>query len=216
MFCPRCGKRNEEGATYCSSCGSRLPEPDHRAPPGRERRSLRERAARLVGRSRRERLISAVTGVAIVIAIVATLVLTTDGLPGSDDAEDAYLEQADRICVERTRALAMLSEELSGSRRDPGAVAVYGAAGAEVVAGWRSQLEALDAPPDLDGAAEQFDQRIQALEAELTTVAERGRSTGSRAAPPLSEALAKAGARTERGIQALVLEQCARAPLAIP
>ena len=68
------------------------------------RRSLRRRAGRLLGRTRRERVITAVTVLALVIAIVAVVALTTG------DDQDEYTEQANAICVESKQALATVAD----------------------------------------------------------------------------------------------------------
>lgn len=213
MFCPHCGKGNEQGATYCNACGRRLPDLGSEAPPPSERPPLRRRVARLIGTGRRERLASAATVVAIAIAIAALVALGTDALSGGDDAEAEYVERADRVCAERKQALALLAEEASGSPQGS-APTVYAAAAAEVVAGWRSRLAAPGPPAELRAAAGELDEALAAVEAELRGAAAGG-GGGREQLRRLGERLAAPSARAERGIEALGLEACAETPFAL-
>jgi hypothetical protein len=211
VFCPQCGKRNEEGASYCSACGRRLPEPDFNGPRPVERSPLRQLAGRLIGRSARERRITAATVVAL--AIAALVALGANELFGGDDAQDAYQEEADRVCVERKQALALLSEEVLGSRKEL-TLARYGNAGAEVVAGWRSQLGSRDAPAGLQEPEVDLDRALAKVEDELRAVASRPRE-GGEALRRLGDRLTTPVSRAERAIEALGLDGCADVPLAL-
>ena len=207
VFCPRCGKPNEEGASYCGSCGARLPEDGPETAEEREHRSLRRRAGRLLGRTRRERVITAVTVLALVIAIVAVVALTTG------DDQDEYTERADAICMESKQALAAVADRIAKSEsQTAAAVSLNGNATAEIVAVWRRRLASLDPPPDRRKAATQLDQA-------LTVVERAAKEAGALPAPADAERLlvqlVAAGARADQAVAALGLEACAEGRLGI-
>jgi hypothetical protein len=161
----------------------------------------------MVGRTRRERLITAATVIALGIGIVAVIALTSDG------DEDEYLEQADGICVESKQALAKVAERISESgRQSTEALALYRGAVAEIAADWRSRLAALDPPTDRRGAAADLEEALAGVEAEATQagLAEPGGASRSPEAR-----LTAAGARAEQAIAALGLEACAEGGLGI-
>lgn len=115
MFCPRCGDENPDGVRYCSSCGSALPrlsEDPEPAPAGGIRARMAHRLRRLVGRTRRERIVSGVTASLLVVAVVAFMVLDTpeEELP-SDPARDAL----DQACVTAKAQVVEAANGLGGS-----------------------------------------------------------------------------------------------------
>jgi zinc-ribbon domain len=214
MFCPRCGKPNEEGARYCSACGEELPELGEEAAEATRRPSLRARMGRLIGRNRRERQISAGIAIALVVAIVAVIAISTGGSEDTDGAQSAYVEQADRICIESKQALAIVGNRVSESRRDPkGALALYAGAVAEIAADWRSRLAGLDPPPDSKEASARLDEALAKLKDEADEVVVRAQAGQN--PRRLRTQLAAAGSRTQQATDALGLEDCAEGELAI-
>jgi zinc-ribbon domain len=210
MFCPRCGKPNEEGARYCSACGEELPELGEEAAEASGRPSLRERMGRLIGRSRRERLISAGIAIALVIAIAAVIAISTGG---SEDT-DAYVEKADRMCIESKQALAVVGNRVSESQRDEkGALALYAGAAAEIAADWRSRLAGLDPPPDSKEASARLDEALAKFKDEADEVVIR--TEAGQDPRRLRTQLAAAGSHTQEATDALGLDGCAEAGLAI-
>lgn len=210
MFCPRCGKPNEEGARYCSACGEELPELGEEAAEASRRPSLRERMGRLIGRSRRERLISAGIAIALVIAIAAVIAISTGG---SEDT-DAYVEKADRMCIESKQALAVVGNRVSESQRDQkGALALYAGAAAEIAADWRSRLAGLDPPPDSKEASARLDEALAKFTDEADEVVIR--TEAGQDPRRLRTQLAAAGSHTQEATDALGLDGCAEAGLAI-
>jgi hypothetical protein len=213
VFCPHCGKRNEEGARYCNACGGALPElgaeADQPAEADRSsrRRALSARVRKLVGQGRRERLITAATIVALAVAAVAVISLATDGLLGGD--EDEYSRQADRVCVEQKQALALLVEEGStapGLREQ----ALRWTAAAQVVTDWRRRLGSIEpSPPDAEAVAE-LDVALGELEVAARAAGASAGDSGVDTARGVSQAIA----RLESAIDALGLEACAEVPLA--
>jgi zinc-ribbon domain len=210
MFCPRCGKPNEEGARYCSACGEELPELGEEAAEASRRPSLRERMGRLIGRSRRERLISAGIAIALVIAIAAVIAIST----GGSEHTDAYVEKADRMCIESKQALAAVGNRVSESQRDQkGALALYAGAAAEIVADWRSRLAGLDPPPDWKEASARLDEALAKFKDEADEVVIR--TEAGQDPRRLRTQLAAAGSHTQEATDALGLDGCAEAGLAI-
>ena len=210
MFCPRCGKPNEEGARYCSACGETLPELGDEAAEASERPSLRQRMGRLIGRSRRERLISAGIAIALLVAIAAVIAISTGG---SEDT-DTYVEKADRICIKSKQALVVVGNRVSESRRDPtGAIALYAGAAAEIAADWRSRLAGLDPPPDSKEASARLDEALAKFKHEADEVVLRAQVGQN--PRRLKARLAAAGSRAQEASDALGLEDCAEGDLAI-
>jgi zinc-ribbon domain len=210
MFCPRCGKPNEEGARYCSACGEELPELGEEAAEASRRPSLRERMGRLIGRSRRERLISAGIAIALVIAIAAVIAISI----GKSEDTDAYVEKADRMCIESKQALAVVGNRVSESQRDQkGALALYAGAAAEIAADWRSRLAGLDPPPDSKEASARLDEALAKFKDEADEVVIR--TEAGQDPRRLRTQLAAAGSSTQEATDALGLDGCAEAGLAI-
>jgi zinc-ribbon domain len=208
VFCPRCGKPNEEGARYCSACGEALPELGEEAGEASEPPSLGQRAGRLIGRSRRERLITAAITIALGIAVVAVIFLVTDG------DQDEYVARADLICVESKQALAIVEDRVSEARGESAAaLALYGGATAEVVADWRSRLARLDPPSDRQEAASQLDEALAKVDDEASQAARQAQAGED--LKRLRARLAAAGARAEQAIEALGLDACAEGGLGI-
>ncbi|HEX5713707.1 MAG TPA: zinc-ribbon domain-containing protein, partial [Solirubrobacterales bacterium] len=93
MHCPRCGTPNEPGDRYCSSCGAALEQ----AGESKQRTGGRDRLDRLIGTTRRARIITAATAIALIVAIVAFIALEPedDSIP-----RDSYTVAADQLCLD--------------------------------------------------------------------------------------------------------------------
>lgn len=140
--CSKCGRRAEPGDVYCASRGAALPE--LASAPGRA--SWRQRLAGLIGQSRRERVVTAVTLVVVAAAVAAAIVLLT----GSDDDGSTYVGLADQACVAAEGGIAQVHDKVARGERDPAeALALESAPVAELAADWRSRVSRLDPPPDL-------------------------------------------------------------------
>lgn len=97
MFCPRCGAESPADVRYCHACGAELPrQADEEPAAGSSRRSRAgERLGRLVGRTRRERVVSALIAVFLVIAVIGFIALD----PVEDDDTRASRESLDAACL---------------------------------------------------------------------------------------------------------------------
>jgi hypothetical protein len=170
---------------------------------------------RLIGGSRRERLITAGTAVAIVIAIVAVIVLVTGGSDeGDSGSEAAYPEQATRICVLSKQALAVVANRASKSENDPAAaLALYARAVVELAAQWRSRLGSLDPPPERQDAANSLELALAKLERKARQIAEQAEAGED--LRRIRSQLDAAGARVAQAIDELGLDRCAKERLSL-
>jgi hypothetical protein len=115
VFCPRCGDENPDGVRYCSSCGSALPrltEEPEPAPAGGLRGRIAHRLRRLVGRTRRERVVSGVTVSLLVVAVVAFLVLDT---PEEELPANPARDTLDQACVTAKAQVVEAANALAGT-----------------------------------------------------------------------------------------------------
>lgn len=202
MYCGRCGTPNESGDRFCSACGAALPG---RPAPKAEKVSARERIGRLVGTSRRARLASAGTAVALAVAIVAFIVLK----PAEDQIpRDAYTVAADRICLEaKAQIVAVEKQAIGGSTAK--SASGFAQELVPVVSRWRSRFQQLSVPSDRREAAARL--RSALLETELDIAdlarAETGRNGAEiRAA---AEEADKATSQVEGAVSSLGLDECA-------
>lgn len=142
MFCPRCGTENADSDRFCRSCGA-----DLRAKPSggdqKPRRSrLRDGAARLIGSSQRERIITGATALAIVVALISYLALRSD----DDSSPVATYPDADAACVKAKQAVANATTRAA---RTPGAgLGPYAASVVEAFVEFRSEVRDLVPPAD--------------------------------------------------------------------
>jgi hypothetical protein len=105
VFCPRCGTENPNDNRFCVSCGTQLKGAGAATGP---RKGIKERALSLIGRSRKERLITGGVVLAIVIAVISLLSLDTDEeTPAPSAATDA-------ACANAKRAVAKAATEARG------------------------------------------------------------------------------------------------------
>jgi zinc-ribbon domain len=202
MYCPNCGVENDDGNRFCVGCGSTLSKrsPATQATPV----SFRKRVGRLLGTTRRARLLSAITAGAIAVAISAFVALE----PGSESAaEDPFLLEIDRICVAEKERISSL--ELETLRQRPPNVEEFASVLVTIVAEWRSNLEST--PP-----APIHAQGIQALDSALREVligagglarVVRDESPGS-IVNAQAQSIDKASAEVDRAIGELGLTRC--------
>jgi hypothetical protein len=195
VYCPRCGSPNEPGDRFCGACGAALRET---AP--RERRTPRDRLARLFGTTRRARLVSAATVVALVATVAAFIALNADeGIP-----RDAYTIAADGICLQAKREIVL-------ARKGDGDPSSFSRSLVPIVGGWRAQLRELSVPPDRIEQARQLEAALLVAElriAKLARVAERG---DGRAALASAKRADGASAAVEEAVASLGLSECASA-----
>ena len=205
MFCPRCGTQNEAGDRFCSSCGASLRETSARPT---EPKSFRDRVGGLIGTTRRARLVTVMTAVAILVAIAAFIALD----PAEDDDEiprDAYTLEADGICVDAKRRIVAVERR---ALADPSRSRPAGFAGAlvSIVADWRADLQSLVPPADRIEQVSQLDAALLGAEIELAGLALIAAESGRARTLERAKEVDTATARVEEAISSLGLRDCSR------
>jgi hypothetical protein len=172
----------------------------------KERRGPRERFAQLLGTTRKARLVSAATTLAIVAAILAFVALNADeGIP-----RDAYTIAADRICLEAKRDIVSARKDSGGrtAAADPNA---FARALVPIVGGWRAQLQELSIPSDRVEQAGQLEAALLEAEiriAQLARIVDRGNGKATLAGAKRAD---EASANVEEAVADLGLSECASA-----
>jgi hypothetical protein len=201
MFCPRCGTENETGNRFCVSCGSSLsqrPQGKESPPP-----TLRKRLGALLGETRRARILTAATLVAIVVAAIAFIALDS----GDDKSEDAYLRQVDQTCVAEKERVSQLEQETLLQK--PPNVTEFASVLVTVVAEWRAALKENPAPPVHAAEIEELDVALREVLIEAGGLARLSREDASPAAIGTQAAAVDAAtANAGSVIEQLGLDSC--------
>lgn len=211
MFCPRCGTENDGGNRFCVDCGASLPERraggsgERGDSPEGEPSPARKRLDEVVGTSRRARIVSALTVVAIGVAVIAFIVLQSDD--GEGVPQDAYLRQLDRQCVqEKARLSALEAEMLKQQSPDFGAFVDYLV---RYVTEWHANLQATPLPPaHVEGVRAVEGALLEVLieAGHLGTAVRRGSQTGIVKA---AEHVDVATGQVDPALEFVGLERCA-------
>lgn len=203
MNCARCGTPNDPGDRYCASCGATLGQD----PAPTQRLSARQRAESLFGRTRKARLISAATVVALLVAVAAFIALD----PGEDEIpRDAYTIKADHLCLDSKRSI--LTIERSFSPRGTAAVARELV---PVVAAWRSQLHELTPPSDRADLARQLEAALLEAEVQIAGLARIAGAEDSRRTIAKARQADRASTAVEEAVANLGLSECAEAAIGV-
>jgi ribosomal protein L18E len=203
VHCPRCGTPNEPGDRYCSSCGATLKASTD---PG-EPVSPRERLGRLVGTTRKARLITAATVFAVLVAVAAFIALE----PAEDEIpRDAYTVAGDRLCLDSKRSIVVI--ERSFAAQGPGAVARELV---PVIAAWRSQLNELNAPADRKDLARELEAALLQAEIQIAGLARIAKGGETRQIVAKAREADAASSEVEEAVAALGLSECAEAAIGL-
>jgi zinc-ribbon domain len=201
MFCPTCGSENADSNRFCVSCGSTLSQGSSgkQNAPASSENWLR----RLVGTTRTARIVTAVTAIAIVGAIVGFIALS----PNSSEGEDAYLRTLDRNCVaEKERITALEQETLQEGTPN---LAIFSSVLVTIVAEWRANLESTPPPPVHAAAVEAVDVALREVLIEAGSLARVNREEpGSAALAAQAGAVDKAAQEVDDAIEELNLSDC--------
>lgn len=200
MHCERCGAEITPGAHYCAGCGAPV---ETQPAPKPDRPSVRERLGRLVGRTRRERMLAAGTVIALAVAVLAFALLDT---PDDPIPRDEFTVTADQQCVDAKTAIAAQSVGGSASAATNFSTGVL-----STVVEWRQGFGELSVPAGRMAEAAAYDQAL------LDVIIEFGAlSRAARMGEGESEAAAAADdstARLETAIVDLGLTDCAAVSL---
>ncbi len=165
MHCPRCGTENERRDRFCANCGASLRKP--KGPS--EELPLGQRISRALGATRRARLLSAGTALAVVIAIFAAIALPAND-NGRDVPRDSYTVAADRVCVGAKKQIGATSSRALAAARN-GGPAEYARNLVPIVAQWRVDFNSLHPPTDRVDLANDLDASLRDVETQAASLA---------------------------------------------
>jgi hypothetical protein len=173
--------------------------------------TLRSRIEGVMGRTRRARIITAATVVALVGAVIAFIAID----PGGDSSdgsssENPYQASADNICVNAKNTLFGIGHQLFTPPQPPDALPKYLSASAQIARQTRSYLAALNPPDDLRERAKAFDARLAALASTTDAAAAAVRSADPNRIQAAGPRVEQATAGSDRAAAALGLERCPR------
>jgi len=205
VYCPRCGTPNEAGDRYCSACGAALGR-DEPAPQGA---SVRERIGRLAGTTRRARLATGATALAIVVAVVSFVALE----PSDDETpRDGYTLAAERICLDAKRQIFAVGQSFRARRASESAGA-FARSLLPAVTGWRLRFGEMGVPRDREEEAAQLVAALREVEVRIAQLARvAGAADPKRTAASAGRA-DEASTAVEEAVASLGLEECARVKL---
>lgn len=206
MFCPRCGTETDESARYCAGCGATLADVKHAE---ESKRPIGKRLTAVAGRSRRERLLTLSTVVAIAVAIAAFFALDTGGDDdgsGSGRLAVADVGAADAACVDAKRAIRRSAGR--ALRSEDGGLVAYSGDFLRAVVEFRSQLQVLGG----GASTERLDRALREVAIEAGGLGRRARENPSRTGTQVA-ALDAATGEAEAAIIELGLDECSTVEL---
>jgi len=212
MYCPRCGAENEEGSRYCVSCGSALPRKSAARGPAEanahaDSGGFGATLGRIVGTTRKARLVSAGIAVALVVAVVAFIVLGSNH--ESSIPQDGPTKAMDANCVHHKVELAKAqAQAINGG--DLAAVSLYADTVVQVAGNWRIQLARFGAHPDRAEQVEALRAALLEVEIEAGALARSARERNKAELVAAASRVDIATRNVEAAIAELELEQCSQ------
>ena len=207
MFCPCCGAENEKGSRYCASCGNELSRTSGSGSEERPRSgSVGTTLKRLVGTTRRARLITAGTVTALLVAIVAFIALA----PADDEAavpQDGLTRALDARCVQHKVAIAAAQRRALASGT-LAAVSRYGESMVPIAGQWRTELGRAEVPRDRTELVDALSAALLEVEIEAGTLGRAARESKRRELATAAARVDVATSHVEDAIQALELRRC--------
>lgn len=198
MYCPRCGTENQSGNRYCVECGSALSQattPSSRLP-------LRARLRRLLGTTKRARLLSAGTVVVTALALAAFIALKS----GSEEAQDPFMRSLDKTCLEEKERIAALERE--AAPRSRASVVLFATSLVSVVEEWRLNLARSPTPSSHAQDARLLDSRLREVLIEAGTLARIARDRGPQQIVSQAQSVDQATKRADQTMEDLGLSSC--------
>jgi hypothetical protein len=171
-----------------------------------ERRGLGDRLRKLAGESRRARLLTIGTALAMVAAIVAFLALPSDG--GDEIPYDAYARAADRLCVAEKESIVAAGQKALAESSGGAQLAAYAGGLVPVVVEWRSSLDGLSPPADRAEQAEGLSAALRRVAVEAGATARIARTLGQKSALARAKEVDAATAEVEQAVDDLGLRRC--------
>ncbi len=195
MHCPRCGSPNEPQDRFCASCGATLGGSKPAGGPGGTGNGV----SRLIGPDRKTRIVTALTALAIVVAVVAFITISPDD---ASIPRDGYTLSAERICL---NAKGQIVEAANGGGGD------FARRLVPIVVRWREQLDELKPPPDRVDKVMELDDALREMEIEAASLARESEGGGRTAIVAEARQAEAASAEVEGAVNALGLSECAAA-----
>jgi hypothetical protein len=178
VFCPRCGHENADDTRYCVECGKQLREhpktgeadadaqPDIDARGGEDPAGggLRALGRRVLGSTRRERIVTGGIVAALAVAAVSVFALPADEEETPADIRDPYIQAVDEICIESKVALDEANQRAAkGKQVGTQSLFVLTREVEPITQRMRSQLASLDPPPEYQVKAKELDAALRRL-----------------------------------------------------
>jgi hypothetical protein len=222
MFCPRCGHENADDSRFCVECGKRLRE---EVEPGADRAAVESKGApgrlqalggRLLGSSRRERLVTAGIVTALGVAVAAAFALPTDEDETPADTRHPYIQAADAACVDSKRELGT-AQRHSAEVKQTGlnSLRVFALEFGPITARLRSRLASLNPPPLYKVKAAELDAALRRIAVAGRRMARFSAEQDERALPEFGRTQ-RIGGRIETLIAELGLTNCAAIQVTAP
>ncbi|HEY8081937.1 MAG TPA: hypothetical protein VIE64_00095 [Solirubrobacterales bacterium] len=163
---------------------------------------MRERIARLIGTTRRARLLSAATAGAIVVAVGAFLALqpSEDGI-----TEDSFTQAVDRSCVEEKGRISTLEQQKVQQRLN---VEQFSAALVSIVEEWRMSLRQSPVPLTHAEAVRSLDSALLDVLIRAGALARVARSGSPAQIAVKAQLVDDAGVQVDQAIEGLGLTHC--------
>lgn len=201
MYCSRCGTQNEEGDRFCSSCGASLQAGGGEQKP---QRPLRERLGSLIGTSRKARLTTLGTVVALIVAVIAFIVLKPADEDSGEIPRDSYTVAADNQCLAaKQRIVAVEREAIEGGDAALGRLV-------PVISGWRGEFEGMRVPTDRAEEARHLAEALRQVEIQLSGLTLAAEEGATQDAIANAKKVDTASSEVEKAISELGITHCAR------
>lgn len=170
-----------------------------------KRGSARERLGRVIGTTRRARLVSAATAVAVAVAVAAFIALepSEHTIP-----RDAYTIAADQLCLD-AKSEIIAAEQRFGRRGGNRDTSVFAHELVPIVAAWRSKVGKLAVPSDRVELAGELEAALLEAEIQIAALARVAAKGNEKVTLVSAKRADAASAGVEEAVAALGLSRCA-------